>query len=106
MSSNMLDIAANIYTRVIHSTIDEYFDVLGDGSESDNESESERMNLLNSSLPGWTRAFALRFTIHMMGDAHQPLHTVSRCTTKHPKGDAGGNLFKLNNSEYTHVVSQ
>ena len=41
MSSNMLDIAANIYTRVIHSTIDEYFDVLGDGSESDNESESE-----------------------------------------------------------------
>ena len=65
--------------------------------------EDMRMNLQNSSLPGWTRAFALRFTIHMMGDAHQPLHTVSRCTTKHPKGDAGGNLFKLNSSEYTNL---
>ncbi|MGD0300311.1 MAG: S1/P1 nuclease [Bryobacteraceae bacterium] len=29
---------------------------------------------------------------HMIGDVHQPLHSTSRFTKNHPKGDAGGNL--------------
>jgi hypothetical protein len=59
--------------------------------------------LRNSSAPGWTRAFALRFTIHLLGDIHQPLHCVSRCTPLHPKGDRGGNLFKLDDPNYTNL---
>lgn len=37
----------------------------------------------------------LRLLIHYLGDMHQPLHTVSRYTKKHPNGDMGGNLFFL-----------
>jgi hypothetical protein len=29
---------------------------------------------------------------HMVGDVHQPLHSTSRFTKNHPKGDEGGNL--------------
>ena len=57
--------------------------------------EGLRASLANTSSPAWSRAFSLRFIIHLVGDMHQPLHTVSRCSPAHPKGDAGGNLFKL-----------
>lgn len=33
---------------------------------------------------------------HFVGDVHQPLHAVTRYTKNYKKGDAGGNLFKLN----------
>lgn len=36
-------------------------------------------------------SFALRLTIHYMGDIHQPLHTVSGVDDEYPKGDRGGN---------------
>lgn len=41
------------------------------------------------------RALALRFLIHFVGDAHQPLHCINRYTWLHPDGDKGGNLFPL-----------
>lgn len=41
------------------------------------------------------RAFALRVLIHVVGDIHQPLHTVSRFTPEHPLGDRGGNDFPV-----------
>ncbi|MDA8016999.1 MAG: S1/P1 nuclease [Thermoanaerobaculia bacterium] len=41
------------------------------------------------------RAFALRVLIHVVGDIHQPLHTVSRFSTERPKGDRGGNDYSL-----------
>ncbi len=37
------------------------------------------------------RSYDLVWTIHLVGDAHQPLHAVSRFTHEIPKGDAGGN---------------
>lgn len=39
------------------------------------------------------KAVALCWIFHLMGDAHQPLHTVSLFTTEFPEGDRGGNLF-------------
>ena len=39
------------------------------------------------------RALALRFLIHLVGDIHQPLHSVERFTQAIPTGDQGGNLF-------------
>ena len=65
--------------------------------------EGARKNLVNASVAGWTRAFSLRFVLHLMGDIHQPLHTTSRCTSKHPKGDYGGNSFKLADKEFTNL---
>ncbi|TNV72394.1 hypothetical protein FGO68_gene13626 [Halteria grandinella] len=41
------------------------------------------------------RSFALRLLIHYVGDLHQPLHATARVDSKYPKGDAGGNFFKL-----------
>ena len=41
------------------------------------------------------RARALAFFIHIVGDLHQPLHTVSRLSMDFPSGDRGGNLYSL-----------
>lgn len=36
-----------------------------------------------------------RFLVHLVGDIHQPLHTVSLWDNQFPKGDQGGNLFAI-----------
>jgi hypothetical protein len=41
------------------------------------------------------RAEALRWILHFVGDAHQPLHNVARDTEKTPDGDRGGNDFPI-----------
>jgi hypothetical protein len=45
----------------------------------------------NQTKPTIEKAFALRVLIHLVGDLHQPLHTVSRYSAEHPRGDQGGN---------------
>src|SRR3990167_1519864 len=35
----------------------------------------------------------LAFLIHIVGDIHQPLHTVSYISVAYPNGDQGGNLY-------------
>src|SRR5215475_4349417 len=37
------------------------------------------------------KAIALAWLFHLVGDIHQPLHTVQLFTVDHPKGDRGGN---------------
>jgi len=44
----------------------------------------------------------MRFLIHYVGDIHQPLHTVTRYADDHPKGDMGGNLYKL--AEHDKII--
>jgi hypothetical protein len=39
------------------------------------------------------RSFYLMFLIHLVGDAHQPLHTAAEFSSQFPTGDRGGNLF-------------
>ncbi len=41
------------------------------------------------------KSLSLRFLIHFVGDLHQPLHAEERITPDRPKGDMGGNLFKI-----------
>jgi S1/P1 Nuclease len=41
------------------------------------------------------KAIAIAWTLHLVGDIHQPLHTSARVTDLDPKGDQGGNLFLL-----------
>lgn len=47
----------------------------------------------------YERARFLAFLVHIVGDVHQPLHTVARITASQPDGDAGGNLFHV---EFNH----
>lgn len=41
------------------------------------------------------RSLALAWVLHLVGDAHQPLHNSARITPQDPQGDRGGNLFLL-----------
>lgn len=38
---------------------------------------------------------SLKFLVHIVGDIHQPLHTVNRYTWRKPRGDFGGNSFYI-----------
>lgn len=40
-------------------------------------------------------SYALRLLIHIVGDITQPLHSMNRFSEDDPKGDKGGNGFKL-----------
>jgi hypothetical protein len=43
----------------------------------------------------WAISFGLRLLVHLVGDAHQPMHAISRFDARRPKGDAGGNCYRL-----------
>lgn len=49
----------------------------------------------NNHANPFERARFLAFMIHIAGDIHQPLHTVSRISSVHLDGDRGGNLFQI-----------
>ncbi|MCW3060675.1 MAG: Nuclease [Capsulimonas sp.] len=51
--------------------------------------------LKNTGKTPTERADALAWIIHLVGDAHQPLHCMTRVTPAHPapEGDKGGNSF-------------
>lgn len=49
---------------------------------------SEKSSLIDKGL-------SLRILTHLIGDIHQPLHTVTKVSKPLPQGDLGGNLFKL-----------
>lgn len=41
------------------------------------------------------RGQALRYLLHLVADAHQPMHAVTRVTKRFPEGDRGGNDLKI-----------
>lgn len=47
----------------------------------------------------------LGYLIHLVGDMHQPLHCTTRYSTKHPDGDAGGNLFPIDTEKAKNLHS-
>jgi hypothetical protein len=65
----------------------------------DAENAVERINALRAVLAAQgadsSRAIALAWIEHLVGDIHQPLHASSRVTPDLPKGDRGGNDFRL-----------
>jgi hypothetical protein len=65
-----------------------------------NENAIERLHVMQAILADKTksdaeRVIALAWVLHLVGDVHQPLHSVARVTDLEPKGDQGGNLFEL-----------
>lgn len=51
--------------------------------------------LKNTHANPYERARFLAFYIHIVGDLHQPMHTVTRVSHEHPNGDKGGNQYAL-----------
>ena len=82
--------------------IDFYF--RADGQPAANKPDAENVlwaidkfskELSDKSTPDAEKADALRYLLHFVGDIHQPLHATSRESDAMPKGDAGGNRFKI-----------
>jgi hypothetical protein len=42
------------------------------------------------------RALFARYLVHLIGDVHQPLHSVALYNGTYPTGDLGGNRLKVN----------
>ena len=55
----------------------------------------DNVEILKTSKDKKAQAQALRFVIHFVGDIHQPLHCTALVSRANPKGDQGGNLFKI-----------
>jgi S1/P1 Nuclease len=64
-----------------------------------------RAVLSDPSAADTTKALALAWLLHLVGDVHQPLHTSSRVTPREPlpRGDEGGNTFHLDDSHRLHA---
>lgn len=60
-----------------------------------------QLNLMIAALPGSSgasddvRSYDLVWILHLVGDAHQPLHGSGRYTRQIPNGDAGGNTEQV-----------
>ena len=52
-------------------------------------------SLRSGSASAGLKSYDLVWIEHLVGDAHQPLHAVSRFSRSDPKGDAGGNRVAL-----------
>lgn len=63
-----------------------------------------RLELADTGLADTTRAVALAWLLHLVGDVHQPLHASSRVTAQDPlpRGDEGGNTFLLDAPRRLH----
>lgn len=59
--------------------------------------------LQNPSSNQFEKAFFLRFLLHLVGDAHQPLHCANRFSADFPKGDQGGNLLLIKQDNYNNL---
>lgn len=67
---------------------------------ADPENVVERLEVFDPVLSDELRApsergVELAWVLHLVGDLHQPLHAASRVTSTEPRGDHGGNDFKL-----------
>lgn len=49
------------------------------------------------------KAFFGSFFIHLVADAHQPLHCANLYNAHFPRGDRGGNLFKIKNYRWHNL---
>jgi hypothetical protein len=66
--------------------------------DADNIIRAYELNLATArdrAAPAADRAVALCWVFHLIGDAHQPLHTSSMYSAMFPRGDKGGNLFYI-----------
>src|SRR5678815_3008253 len=56
---------------------------------------AENRRIVKNQVSENQRAIALAWLFHLVGDVHQPLHTVQLFTREYPNGDRGGGDFCL-----------
>jgi len=64
-------------------------------------------DIMRSTAPESTKAVALCWIFHLIGDVHQPLHTVALFTTEFPplEGDRGATRFSIRAREGASTIS-
>ena len=96
---------ADFYWDVEHG---QPHDIPGTGPDSLNAAErivALRATLADAKAADTTKAVALAWLLHLVGDIHQPLHCSSRVTPDDPPlphGDEGGNRFRLDDNRNLH----
>jgi hypothetical protein len=65
---------------------------------------AENEILVKSEIDAERKAIALPWLFHLVGDIHQPLHTVQLFTLEYPKGDRGGNETCMRVTEAGHSM--
>jgi hypothetical protein len=60
-----------------------------------------RQRFVDTTLPAADRAVALCWIVHLLGDLHQPFHSVAYLSDEFPEGDRGGNLFLVKTPQGT-----
>jgi S1/P1 nuclease len=65
------------------------------------------IDILGSTAPASAKAVALCWIFHLIGDVHQPLHTITLFTTQYPppEGDRGGTRFYIRVREGASTIS-
>ena len=56
---------------------------------------AENKRIVGESIEPEKRTIALAWLFHLVGDVHQPLHTLQLVTREYPHGDRGGNEIYL-----------
>jgi len=60
--------------------------------------EQARQVLESSMASDYDKGFYLRVLLHVVGDIHQPMHSVSLYSARTRNGDKGGNMYHLKNN--------
>ena len=63
------------------------------------------LDLWKSTAPDSSRAVALCWIMHLVGDVHQPLHTTSFVNAEFPLGDRGGNMIYIKAKEDSKTIN-
>jgi hypothetical protein len=65
------------------------------------------LDIVQSTAEAATKAVALCWVFHLIGDVHQPLHTIALFTTQFPppEGDRGGTRFYIRVREGARTIS-
>jgi hypothetical protein len=63
------------------------------------------LTILKSDASNSSKAIALCWVMHLIGDVHQPLHTTTLVSEQFPEGDRGGNLFQIKVGEDSKTIN-
>lgn len=55
--------------------------------------------------PQSERAIAVCWLMHLVGDVHQPMHSISQFSERHPTGDRGGNFRYIRDPQTNEAVT-
>jgi hypothetical protein len=66
---------------------------------------AQNVEILKGQAAESKKAVALWWILHLVGDVHQPLHSVTYQSTQFPQGDRGGSRFYIKARQEANTIS-